>query len=173
MQRFVNWISRAMIGLAGVGILAMLVLVVADVLGRAVFNVAIPGIDTIVASYLMVATIFLPLGLLQLLDENIAVDILRDQVPDAVKDVFDIVGHLLAVGFYVLLGWLYFKVAVEAFEIKEYVTGTWNVPIWPARILMPLGLFVAALAALAKLEQAVRALVSGSKAATHDYSEPV
>jgi TRAP-type C4-dicarboxylate transport system permease small subunit len=129
-----------MIVLAGLGIILMLVLVVTDVIGRSVLNVAIPGIDTVVASYLMVATIFLPLGLLQLLDENIAVDILRDWVPDA---------------------------------IKEYVTGTWNVPIWPARILMPIGLFVAAIAAVAKLTHAIGALFSGSKPDSHDFSEPV
>lgn len=173
MTRIVNLTSRAMIVLAGLGIILMLVLVVTDVIGRSVLNVAIPGIDTVVASYLMVATIFLPLGLLQLLDENIAVDILRDWVPDAIKDVFDIVAHLLAAGFFVLLGWLYFDVAVEAFEIKEYVTGTWNVPIWPARILMPIGLFVAAIAAVAKLTHAIGALFSGSKPDSHDFSEPV
>lgn len=170
MIRAATALSRAMVGLAGIGIVVMLVLVVSDVLVRAIFNVAIPGIDTIVASYLMVATIFLPLALIQLLDENIAVDALRNAMPDAVQDLFDLIGHLLAVAFYALLGWIYLKVAVEAFEIKEYVTGTWDVPIWPARIFMPLGLFLGTVAAALKALASVRALFTGAKPPSHDVT---
>lgn len=172
MIHVISMTNRAMIALAGIGIVLMLVLVTADVTGRAVFNVSIPGIDTIVASYLMVGTIFLPLGLLHLLDENIAVDILRDYVPDTMKVVFDIIAHLLGAGFFALLGWLYLHVAIEAIEVREYVTGTWDVPIWPARILMPLGLAVATISAFAKLLLAFRALVSSSSPTSHDFSEP-
>lgn len=168
MMRAATTISRAMVGLAGIGIVVMLVLVVSDVISRAVFNVALPGIDTIVASYLMVATIFLPLALIQILDENIAVDALRNAVPDMLKDVFDLIGHVLGVIFYALLGWIYFKVAVDAFEIREFVTGTWDVPIWPARIFMPLGLFLATVAAGLKALAAIRALISGAKPPSHD-----
>lgn len=156
-----------MTGLAGIGIIIMLVLVTSDVIMRATFNIALPGVDAIVASYLMVATIFLPLALLEILDENIAVDALRSIVPDVVKDLFDITAYILGAFFYALLGWLYFKVAVEAFEVREFMSGTWNVPIWPARVFMPAGLFLAACAATAKLIGAVRLLVTGEKPSDH------
>lgn len=168
MMATLSRISQAFVGLAGIGVVLMLVLVVTDVVARALFNVAVPGIDTIVASYLMVATIFLPLALLQILEENIAVDALRDNVPDLVKDLFDIIAHLLAVGFYALLGWIYFEVAIDAFEIKEFVTGTWNVPIWPARVFMPLGLFLGSVAALAKLIVSIYDLFTGTPPDPHD-----
>lgn len=167
MLRFLSLVSRAMTGLAGIGIVIMLVLVTSDVLMRAVFNVAIPGIDAVVASYLMVATIFLPLALLEILEENIAVDVLRDVVPDLVKDLFDIIAHILGASFYALLGWLYFKVAVEAFEVREFMTGTWDVPIWPARVFMPVGLSLAACVATAKLMVAIRMIVTGKKPSDH------
>lgn len=172
MMRSIAWSSRAMVGLAGVGIISMLVLVVADVLSRAAFNIALPGIDTVVASYLMVATIFLPLALLQILDENIAVDVLRDNVPDVFKAVFDVVSQLLTISFYGLLAWIYFKVAIEAFEIKEYVTGTWDVPIWPARVFMPLGLCLGAIAAIAKLLIALRSPFTQSTPSQHETPGP-
>lgn len=161
-------LSNLLVWIAGIGIVIMLVLVTADVFSRTLLNMAIPGTDTIVASYLMVATIFLPLAIIELLDENIAVDIVRDNVPDLMKDLFDILAHLLAGGFYLILAWIYYEVAVEAFERKEFVTGTWDVPIWPARIFMPVGLFVAALAALMKLFLAARALITGATPASHD-----
>ena len=160
-------VARLMTALAGVCIVIMLVLVTADVVMRGVFNVAIPGTDTIVASYLMVATIFLPLALLEVLDENIAVDVLRDVVPDAIKDIFDIIAHLLGAGYSALLGWLYWHVALDAYEVKEFITGSWDVPIWPARIFMPLGLFVAASAAVLQLFSALRTLFTGSKPSEH------
>ncbi|WP_165784411.1 TRAP transporter small permease subunit [Zhengella mangrovi] len=173
MFRAIDLMSKAMVRLSTIGIILMLLLVVADVLSRAVANVAIPGIDTIVASYLMVAIIFLPLALLQLLEENIAVDVLRDNVPNLVKDLFDITANLLAIGFYALLGWIYFKVAVEAFEIKEFVTGTWDVPVWPARVFMPLGLFLGSVAAAAKLVEAFRVMLSGTTPSPHDSTGAV
>ncbi|WP_323038751.1 TRAP transporter small permease [Gemmobacter sp.] len=168
MNRFTEIVGRGLVGLAELSVVAMLILVVADVVSRAVFNISIPGIDTIVASYLMVAVSFLPLALLHLLEENIAVDFLRNMVPDAMKDIFDIIAHLLAVAYYGLGAWIFYLVAVEAFHIREYVTGTWDVPIWPARILMPLGLLVGGLAALAMLFRALRALFTGAKPSAHD-----
>lgn len=170
MAKILRWLSEAMVALSAIAIILMLVLVVADVLGRAIFNTAIPGIDTVVASYLMVATIFLPLALLQILDENIAVDVLRDHVPNFMKDIFDAIANLLAVVFYVLLGWIYFEVAIESFHIKEYVTGTWDVPIWPARVFMPLGLGLGAVVALMRLYLSLAALVTGTPPSDHDRS---
>jgi TRAP-type C4-dicarboxylate transport system permease small subunit len=143
--------AKGLVLLAEVSVVLMLVLVVADVLARGLFNVPIPGTEAIVASYLMVATIFLPLALLQVLDEHIAVDALYGLMPRSVQHGFVLVAHLCALAFYAVLGWIYYHVAVEAVEIREFVSGTWNVPIWPARLIMPLGLALAAVSALARL----------------------
>lgn len=149
--------------LAEIGIVLMLVLIVGDVLSRGLFNVPIPGTDAIVASYFMVATIFLPLALLQILDENIAVDALYGLMPAAIQLVFVVVAHLCAVVFYALLGWIYYHVAVEAIDIREFVSGTWDVPIWPARLIMPVGLCLGSLAALVKMVEALGHLMSGRR----------
>lgn len=146
----VEWISRALNAIAGASIVVMLILVCSDVLSRMLFNIAIPGTNTVVASYLMVATIFLPLATLQLLEENISVEVISGLLPVPLQNLCDIIGHLLSGTFYVLLGYLYYHVAVEAIEIREFASGTWDVPIWPARVIMPLGLFIAALAAALK-----------------------
>ncbi|AJE46803.1 TRAP transporter small permease [Celeribacter indicus] len=168
MTKAANAISRLAVAIAGVGIVLMLVLVVADVVLRATFNMAIPGNDTIVASYLMVAAIFLPLALLQMLDENIAVEALYDRCPAVLRDVFDLLAHVLTLAFYLILGWVYAEVAVEAFAVKEFVTGTWNVPIWPARVFMPAGLFLGAFAAAVKAVQAARYMRAGAPPPPHD-----
>jgi len=168
VNRILEIVSRGLVGLAELSVVAMLLLIVTDVVVRAVFNFAVPGIDTIVASYLMVAVSFMPLALLHMLDENIAVDFLRNMVPNAAKDLFDVIAHLLAIVYYGLGAWIFYDVAAESFRIREYVTGTWDVPIWPARILMPIGLLVGALAAVAMLIRALRALFTGGKPATHD-----
>lgn len=164
MIRIADWMSRTAVWIAGFGIVLMLVLVVTDVVLRAVLNVAIPGNDTVVASYLMVATVFLPLALLQMLDENIVVDALYDRFPGRVRDMLDVLAHLLATGFYLLLGWIYLEVARDSFAVREFASGTWDVPIWPARVLMPAGLLLGGLAALVKAGEAVRVLVAGHAA---------
>lgn len=151
MERLATLLSRAMLVLAGIATIMMLVMIVADVISKAVFNFALPGVDTIVASYLMVAVIFLPLAMVELLEENIAVDVLYNVFPTSIQHLCGMLGHLLTAVFYALLGWLYIGVAVEAIEIREFVTGAWNVPIWPARIIMPAGLIIGAIVALVKL----------------------
>ncbi len=158
--------SKASIVVAMIGVLIMLIIVVADVLSRGLLNIAIPGVDTVVAAYLMVSSIFLPLAALQLTDGNIAISVLWDSVPFRLQRIFDLIAHALALIFFTLLGWLYFNVAIDAFEVNEYVTGTWNVPIWPARILMPIGLFLGATAALAKLLISLIELTYG-----HEYKD--
>lgn len=155
--------ANGLVLLAEIGIVLMLLLIVSDVLSRGFLNVPIPGTDAIVASYFMVATIFLPLALLQILDENIAVDALYGLMPASIQLVFVVVAHLCALVFYALLGWIYYHVAVEAIEIREFVSGTWDVPIWPARLIMPVGLCLGSLAALFKMLEALRHLVSGRR----------
>jgi len=163
--------ARLMTGLASVGTLMMLALVSCDVLSRLLFNIAIPGTETIVASYLMVAIIFLPLAMLQLQEENISVEVIANLVPVPLQLVFDLVGHLLTAIFYGLLAYLYYHVAVEAIEIREFVSGTWNVPIWPARLIMPFGLFVGVIAAVTKGIVVLGKLASGSSKGPHKHSE--
>jgi len=164
MQRALHIVSQAIQRFAMLCTLIMLILVVSDVASRGFLNIAIPGVDTIVASYLMVAVIFLPLAMLHILDENITVSVVYDAVPNVVKDLFDILAHILAFGYYIILAWVYYKVAVESFEIKEFITGTWDVPIWPARIFMPLGLFMGSVVSLGKLIATIQDMVAGAPA---------
>jgi len=151
MERLATLLSRAMLVLAGIATVVMLVTIVADVISKSAFNFALPGVDRIVASYLMVAVIFLPLAMLELLEENIAVDVLYHVLPTSIQHLCAMLGHLLTAVFYGLLGWLYAGVAIEAIEIREFVSGAWNVPIWPARMIMPAGLIIGAIVALVKL----------------------
>lgn len=151
MERLAKGLSQSLIVVAGIATIVMLVIIVADVISKAFFSFAIPGVDTIVASYLMVAVIFLPLAMLELIEENIAVDVLYNVMPVVLRRLCAILGHVLTILFYLLLAWLYLAVAIEAFEIREFVTGSWNVPIWPARIIMPIGLTFAAAVAIVKL----------------------
>ena len=151
-----------MSAIAGLSVAIMVVLVTSDVVMRALFRISILGVDAVVASYLMIATIFLPLAMVGFLEEHITVDALHYQASNVIKNLFDLVGHLLSFVLYSSLAFLYFKTAIESYEIREYITGTWNVPIWPARIIMPIGLGLAGVAAVVKLALIARALHAGS-----------
>ncbi len=156
--RWARSAAHAALVASEVGIAAMLLLVVADVCCRAVFNLAIPGVDTVVAAYLMVATIFLPLAMLHALDENIVVDIVYGALPARAQAVLDVMAHLATLAFYGLLAWIYAQVSVESVTVREFVTGTWDVPIWPARLIMPLGASLGAgVAAVLLVHAAARA----------------
>lgn len=155
MERVLVSTSRVLSVIAGIGLVVMMVVVDADVLSRALFSRAVPGIDAVVANYLMVGSIFLPLAMLQMTNENIAVDSVYDLMPAGLKLVCDLLANVLTIVLYGVLAWLYSKVAVDAFEIREFVSGTWDVPTWPARIIMPLGLAFAVLVSFLNLFVAV------------------
>lgn len=150
-------IARVMSMIAGIGIFLMMLLTVLDVLGKYILNQPVPGVAEIVASYLMISAVFLPLADAEAKDESITVELLYDRLGEYGRKVCLIIGIVMTLAFYGVLAWQNVHVALDSYDIQEFVSGAWDVVIWPSKFLIPVGLAITIVILLKKLWSTVRA----------------
>lgn len=131
-----RWLSL----LGGVGICLMMLLTTLDVAGKYLLNRPIPGVAEIIASYFMISAVFLPLADTEKRGEPIAVDLFYERMPLGGRLLCNLLGIVLTAVFYGVMAWQNMQVALDAYAIGEYVSGAWDVVIWPSKFLIPLGL---------------------------------
>ncbi len=132
--------------LGGVALVAMLVHINLDVIGRFVFDRPIPMTTEIVSYYYMVAVVFLPLAAVECHDKHIVVELLSQNL--SVKGAMITVGFgsLVAAAYFAALTWRTGQEALAKFQIGEYALGAATLVTWPTRFLVPIGCFVLVLA---------------------------
>lgn len=149
----------APLGLRGVGliaILAMLINVVLDVLMRGLFNSPVQGTLELMTYWYMVTIALIGMWAAQTSDEHIAVSILSEKSGPWARHWLKLFVGLITVSFVVILAFFGFDAAVNNMAIGEYA-GASRVPIWPARFLIPLGLGAFAVTLIIQLVRAAKA----------------
>lgn len=146
------------VGTAAIG--ALMLLIVADVLGRNFLNAPITGVSEI-AARAVVAIVFLQVAAAILQKRLTRADFLVRRIgrasPRAValmEAAFCLVGSIV----FALILWASWPKFVEAWQTAEFfgVQGVWTIPTWPFRGITVLGAAVAVLAALYRLAQELR-----------------
>lgn len=134
LQDFVERLSKAIMVLGGVALVATMLLVCADVFGRYLLSKPVPGTLEIVSSYMMVAMIYLPIAYVQARRQNVMVDLFTMRMSDRGKALLDALAGILGMAYVGLLTMLVYGEAVNATAVREfkdiYVA---FLPIWPAR----------------------------------------
>lgn len=126
--------------LSGLAVALMMLHVTADVIGRYVFGVPLPGTITIVSYYYMVIAAFLPLAFVEQKSAHISVEVLTERLPLVVRK--HLAGWLLVVSgaVFALLAVRTWGEAVSKYEIgAAIVQGEDSIPIWPTYFFLPVG----------------------------------
>lgn len=111
----------------------------ADVTSRQLTGSSIPGVVEY-SEVLMVGLIFLGLAYAQRVGAHIGVDLVTERMPVRVAHAVRTVGLVIAIGIVAIMAWETLEVALRSFESREFRFGLVQVPIWPARLMIPLGL---------------------------------
>jgi TRAP-type C4-dicarboxylate transport system permease small subunit len=125
--------------ISAVGVLVLLGATVFDVAGRTFTGHGVPGVIEI-TEVLLVVVVFIGLMTAARDGQHIRVTLLTDRVPGAVARVLRSIGLLFSLA---IVGWLIASTttrAVLSVRSAEYRFGLVSVPIWPARVAIPLGL---------------------------------
>lgn len=141
--------------MASSALLAMAVLVTADVLWDLIFGRPITNTIEIVSIYLMIAIVFLPMGLVELRGEHIKADIISTLLGRKMQAALQIVVATISFIFILILVYQTSVDAIEAYQKNERIMGTSLLVIWPSRFSLPIGF---SLFALAMLSNALRQL---------------
>jgi len=147
MQKVLDTCEKIMIYVSSMSTFILMLLTTADAGGRYLFNRPITGAYEITANYLMVAAVFLATGYGYREGAYIRVTFLADRLPGIVKLV---VNHLVQLGS-VVYGTLLVIATIQqvknVFSSHIYLSSL-NIPLGPAYILVPAGLFFMSLSML-------------------------
>lgn len=150
--------AMSAVGTASIG--ALMLLIVADVVGRNFLDAPITGVSEI-AARAVVAIVFLqvPAAILQLrlTRADFLVRRLQKSSPRFVawlEALFCLAGAIV----FVLILWASWPKFLSAWQTTEFfgVQGVWTIPTWPFRGITVLGCAVAALAALYRVREEIR-----------------
>lgn len=152
---------------AGLLILAVMLLSVANILGRKLFDLPVPGfVDWMVQAVPLIA--FLGLAGCQRVGGHIRMDILVGQLRGRALWLFELVSVVLMLALVVVLAWgawLHFGRSFDwaAPMFSRDSTIDINLPTWPVKIAVPLMLGLLAIRLVLQAWAYSRALVSGDE----------
>ncbi len=143
VERFENFLIRLGV-ISGFATLLITLIVVIDVAGRAFFNSPLhSGVE--ISELLLVTLVFLGLSAAQQQRQNFALEIVTRHLPPRLQTLIEMIGYILCLAIVVLLAWPSTKQAFAAFERGEAGFGIVAFPIWPARFVLAVGLWLLAL----------------------------
>jgi len=129
---------------SGFATLLIMLVVVFDVTARAVFDSPL-DMATEISEFLLVALVFLGLAAAQQNRQNYAIDMASRHLPIGLQLLLEHLGYLFSLVLVGVLAWLSTKQAYAAFQRGEAGFGIIAVPLWPARLLLAIGLWLLAL----------------------------
>src|SRR5881398_2646000 len=138
LRGMVQRLAVFMVLLGSLGMLASMIICVADVIGTNFFDWPVPGTLEFTEST-MVLIVFGALAFTQEKRGHIRVEILHGFMSARGKSLADLFTHFLALVFFVLLAWYSFGELSYSWEIGEATMGTIRFPLYPARTLLTAG----------------------------------
>ncbi len=159
LERVLNAFSNLMMIVAGVAITLMMLHIAGDILAKLLFNHPIVATLEIVTWYYMVATVFLPLGYIQIHKKHLMVELFTMKMSPRTLGVLDGIVGIVGAIYVGILCWLTLQHAIEQTLAGEIQDATFfDLPVWPTRWLLPIPTFAMS---LIFLTQAIRDLTFG------------
>lgn len=150
--------ARAAVLFSWMAAVLMLFQVSLDILGKFLFSMPVPGTAEMVASYYMIALVFMALPLVEYRDETIAVDLVYDRFGPSLKLACRILALLFTLSFYGVFAWTTWQAALHSMAIREVILGAVELQIWPSRFFLPAGCVLAAVVVILKQIEGIMAL---------------
>ncbi|WP_420391500.1 TRAP transporter small permease subunit [Acuticoccus sp.] len=161
LDRAIVTLSNLVMAVAGVALTLMMVHVTADVVGKYFFNAPVPMTLELVSAYYMVGVVFLPLMSVERINGNIQVELIAAVLPPLAQRLLDILAYVLSAGFFGALTLYTWRVAVDKFEVGEFIMGSYSVITWPSRFIVPVGAGLVSMLLVLKLVRAIARLARG------------
>lgn len=156
IQRFIVYLSEAGMFV----LLAIMLITVADIIGRAAFRAPILGSYEMTQFLLAIFTL-LGLGYTQQLDGNVKVTLFTDKLPARLRCSLDVLVTALSLVLCIITvvyGW---QLAAEAFQ-SGLVTDTLRIPAYPVLFLVPIGVGFLCFELVVRIVNLTKVLIRGS-----------
>lgn len=144
-----------LLSLGSIGILALVLLIFADIIARNLFSVPIPGVLEISRYWLMVTLVAIGLWWASVDESHVEVTILTEHLGTTSRRVAAIIVAVVSIPFLFWLAWLGFFEAMKAMARSEYA-GAYRIPIWWVRFVIAAGFFAFGIMIFLRIVRIVR-----------------
>lgn len=139
MQQLVNAIARVLAVVAGIVLVVLIVINGVYAVARNALGVNVVGVFE-TSEVLLPIVALLALAETQRRGDHVSVELLVVRLPDRVASLVEAVGLLTVSIFLSWSTYVSFGGAFESYRSGEYRMGLAEVPVWPARLAIALGL---------------------------------
>lgn len=149
-KNWLDWINEIGAIVSGVALLLMMGMGALDVFLGKIFNTPIPGTFEATEA-LMVISAFLAIAYNQQVRGHIKVELFTTRLSPRLQTKFEAFSYFLSALFFFLLAWQGWRFAIESLRIREYESGLIAFPVYPAKLLLALGVTMMTLQCLRDL----------------------
>ena len=144
--------------LSGIALLLMMIMGALDVFLSKVFNMPVPGTFEATET-LMVISAFLAIAYNQQVRGHIKVELFTSRMSPRLQLKFEAFNYLLSSIFFFLLTWQGWRFGIASLKIGEYESGLIAFPVYPAKLLLALGVTMMTLQCLRDLVMAFKNII--------------
>jgi TRAP-type C4-dicarboxylate transport system permease small subunit len=144
LYRGYGYLLRACGLISAVATFAMMVLVVANIGGRYLFNHPVTGSLEFTES-LLVVIIFLSLALTQYDGGHIRVTLLMRRFPKSAARALTVIAMLAGAAFFFWCAYAAWRFAAQSYSFNEYEWGTVAFPLYPVKFVVFIGILMLAI----------------------------
>jgi len=134
LEKFLNNVAGGII-LAG-----MMLLVTGDVIRRLAFKSPIHGTTELV-EFMMVGLLYLTLANTQAIKAHINIDLLVQHLSPKARLLCEVISYFLGLVVFSLITWQGIKSSAYAWKINEITFGVIRFPLFPSKMIIPIGSF--------------------------------
>jgi len=158
LKKFSHTLSKWFSWVAGVALVGMLALTIADIIGVKFFNAPVPGAIEIVGFLGIVVTAF-SIALTQTLRGHIQVEFFVIKLPERLQAAISVIVSILAIGLFVVLSWQSFRYGYVLQSTGE-VSMTQRIPFYPFVYAIAVSCIPVCLLFLVEIVQSVKKVVN-------------
>lgn len=154
-RRALDSVCRAFSWVSGALTLVLMLLVVAEVVMRDFFDSTLGGTLEI-SEVLLVFVVFTGVAYAQQVGDHVSTDLVTSRMPRQAAAIVRTTGLAIAAGVILWLAWVSLGRGLDAMAAGESRFGLRSVPVWPARLVIPLGALLLGLQTLMSASDAWR-----------------
>ncbi len=148
MQNVLRGCERVMLYISTLSTFVLMLLTTADAGGRYIFNRPITGAYEVSTNYLMITAIFMAMSFGYREGSYIRVTLLTSHLRGRVKVVVNTFVQMVSVLYGFMLVIATYRQALRVFEMHTTLSSLDFIPVGPAYVIVPVGLFFMSLAML-------------------------
>ena len=163
LDRIIEQTSHVFLVLSGILIVVMMFTATYGVVRRYALNSPEPYSYEISTMFLLFSFVF-AISAVERLDRHIKVDFISSRLPEQVQHIIlNIIAPLMGLFFAFMLTWPGFETSLFSLKIGEVSSSSWREPLFPIKLMVPIGYAMLVLVILGRLYKGFSSLKGSMK----------